>query len=59
MASDMEALIRYYRKTWWLWLLFVITFALLGYYVIALFYIFIPGLLAYSVYFGIIRGSEE
>jgi hypothetical protein len=58
MIDPMDALWRFYRKTWWLWLAFVIVFALLGYYVIGLFYIFIPGLIAYSAYFGIIRGSE-
>ncbi len=55
----MEALLRFYSKTWWLWLLFVIVFALLGHYGPTLFYLFIPGLIGYSIYFGLIRGSEE
>ncbi len=52
-------MLRYYAQTWWLWLLLVVAFALIGYYVTALFFIFIPFLLAYSVYFGLIRTSEE
>ena len=55
----MDDLIDFYKRTWWLWVIFVITFILLGYFVVPLFYIFIPGLLGYSVYFGMVRASEE
>ncbi|HEY0009481.1 MAG TPA: hypothetical protein VGB55_12205 [Tepidisphaeraceae bacterium] len=49
----------FYKRTWWLWLLFIVIFALLGVYVTRLFIVFIPGLMAYSVYFGAVRISEE
>lgn len=58
MYLPMENLLRFYKKTWWLWLLFCILFVVLGIYVMPLFYIFIPGLIGYSAYFGIVRGSE-
>lgn len=58
MHPSMENLLRFYKKTWWLWLLFTILFIVLGLYVMPLFYIFIPGLIGYSFYFGIVRGSE-
>ena len=54
----MHPMIRYYRQTWWLWLLLTVAFVVLAWYVSALFWIFIPFLLAYSVYFGLIRVSE-
>ncbi len=54
----MDNLLRFYKKTWWLWLLFCALFVVLGIYVMSLFYFFIPGLLGYSLYFGIVRGSE-
>ncbi len=54
----MEALLQFYKKTWWLWLAFTILFIVLAINVSGLFYIFIPGLLGYSIYFGMIRGSE-
>lgn len=55
----MHPLLRFYLKTWWLWLGFLIVFILLGIYATALFFIFIPGLLAYSLYFGSVRVKEE
>ena len=54
----MTSMADYYRQTWWLWLVFVIVFGLLGHFVVALFYLFIPGLLIYSAYFGMVRVSE-
>lgn len=54
----MDNLLRFYKKTGWLWILFCIVFVVMGMYVMPLFYIFIPGLLGYSLYFGIVRGSE-
>lgn len=55
----MHPLLRFYLNTWWLWLGFLIVFVLLGIYVMPLFFIFIPGLLAYSLYFGSVRVKEE
>lgn len=48
----------YYRQTWWLWLLFMAVFGVISYYVSFIFLIFIPGLAAYSWYFGAVRLSE-
>lgn len=55
----MHPMLRYYKQTWWLWLLLVIVFCVIGRYVSGLFFVFIPFLLAYSVYFGLVRTSEE
>ena len=55
----MHPLLDFYRRTWWLWLAFVALFITLGIYVSFIFWILIPGLLVYSIYFGMVRASEE
>jgi hypothetical protein len=55
----MHPLLDFYRRTWWLWLAFVSLFITLGIYVSFVFWILIPGLLIYSIYFGMVRASEE
>ena len=55
----MHPLLYFYSRTWWLWLAFVALFITLGIYVSAIFWILIPGLLIYSIYFGMVRSSEE
>jgi hypothetical protein len=52
-------MLRFYLRTWWLWLLFVVLFVVLGLKVSYVFFILIPVLLGYSVYFGMVRASEE
>jgi hypothetical protein len=54
----MNPMMAFYKQTWWLWLLFVVLFALLAKYVSFLFVLMIPGIILYSVYFGIVRTSE-
>jgi hypothetical protein len=54
----MNPLLAFYKQTWWLWLIFLCVFAALTYYVSPLFVVMIPGLIGYSIYFGIIRTSE-
>ena len=54
----MNPMLTFYKQTWWLWLLFVLVFAWLTYRVSALFVVMVPGIVLYSVYFGIIRTSE-
>ncbi|HEX8339763.1 MAG TPA: hypothetical protein VF624_02535 [Tepidisphaeraceae bacterium] len=55
----MHPLLDFYRRTWWLWLAFTAMFVLLGLNVSFVFLILIPALLVYSVYFGMVRASEE
>ena len=54
----MNPLLAFYKQTWWLWLLFVVVFALLATYVNFLFVLMIPGILLYAGYFGVVRASE-
>jgi hypothetical protein len=54
----MTTLRSYYRQTWWLWLLFIIALAGLAYYLSLVFLLGIPILIAYSVFFGIVRVAE-
>lgn len=54
----MMTLLGYYRKTWWLWLLFAATVAALGYCLSPIFFLGLPILIAYSVIFGIVRVNE-
>ncbi|MBC7783855.1 MAG: hypothetical protein H7144_08440 [Burkholderiales bacterium] len=54
----MENLLEFYKRTWWMWLVFIILFVVLALYVMPLFWFFIPGLIGYSIYFGAVRGSE-
>ncbi len=56
-----EILIKFYKKTWWMWLLCVAICIALAYFVptvSVIFIILIPGILGYSVYFGMVRGPE-
>ena len=55
----MHPMLRYYKQTWWVWLALCVTFIVLGIKVSFLFFIFLPALLAYSIYFGMIRVSEH
>ena len=48
----------FYKQTWWLWLLFVLLFAFLTYKVSLIFIVLIPGIILYSVYFGVVRVTE-
>ena len=54
----MHPMLAFYKQTWWLWLLFLAVFVGLSYYVSPLFVIMIPGLILYSLYFGVVRTSE-
>lgn len=54
----MHPLLAFYKETWWLWLIFMLVFVALTYYVSPLFVVMIPGLIGYSIYFGIVRTSE-
>jgi len=54
----MDQLIDFYKRTWWAWALLVVALAMLGWYINPIIWIVIPGLLAYSVYFGVVRGSD-
>ena len=49
---------RFYRQTWWLWLLFTIVLLVCAYFVSLIFLFGIPILAVYSVYFGIVRVAE-
>ncbi|HEX4056496.1 MAG TPA: hypothetical protein VHX86_19720 [Tepidisphaeraceae bacterium] len=48
----------FYRQTWWLWMLFLICLCVLAYIVSLVFLVGIPALIAYSIYFGIVRVAE-
>jgi 4-hydroxybenzoate polyprenyltransferase len=54
----MHPMLAFYKQTWWLWLLFLGVFVALSYFVSPLFIVMIPGLILYSVYFGVVRTSE-
>ena len=54
----MDQLIDFYKRTWWAWALLVVALAMLGWYINPIIWIVIPGLMAYSVYFGVVRGSD-
>ena len=58
MICGMHPMLAFYKQTWWLWLIFLIVFAAMSYYVSALFVVMIPGLILYSIYFGVVRISE-
>jgi hypothetical protein len=49
---------KFYRQTWWLWLLFTIVLCACAYFVSLIFLFGIPILAVYSVYFGIVRVAE-
>jgi len=55
----MEDLLIFYKRTWWAWLLIVITLVLLGTYVNGIIFILVPIILVYSVYFGMVRISDN
>jgi hypothetical protein len=59
IIHPMEALLAFYKKTWWLWLIFVIVFVVLAIKVSGLLWIGVPGVIFYSAYFGSVRGQEE
>jgi hypothetical protein len=54
----MEQLIDFYKRTWWAWTLLIVALLLLGWYINPIVWIVIPGLLVYSVYFGLVRSSD-
>lgn len=54
----MHPMLAFYKQTWWLWLLFLIVFVGLAVYVSPLLVIMIPGLILYSIYFGVVRTTE-
>lgn len=54
----MDEFLHFYKQTWWFWLLMVIASVILARTVLGVFYLLIPILLAYSVYFAYVRGSE-
>jgi hypothetical protein len=58
MIPVMHPMLAFYKQTWWLWLLFLGVFVALTVKVSALFVIMIPGLILYSIYFGVVRTSE-
>jgi hypothetical protein len=49
---------KFYRQTWWLWLIFAALIAGLCYFVSLVFVLGFPILIAYSVFFGITRVNE-
>jgi hypothetical protein len=54
----MMTLGKFYRQTWWLWLIFAALLACLCYFVSLIFVLGFPILIAYSVFFGITRVNE-
>lgn len=58
MIRAMHPMLAFYKQTWWLWLIFLGVFAALSWYVNLLFVVMIPGLILYSIYFGVVRISE-
>jgi hypothetical protein len=49
---------KFYRQTWWLWLLFAALIGGLCYFVSMIFVLGFPLLIAYSVFFGITRVKD-
>lgn len=54
----MMTLGKFYRQTWWLWLIFAVLLAGLCYFVSLIFVLGFPVLIAYSVFFGVTRVNE-
>jgi len=54
----MTTLGAFYRQTWWLWLLFAIALVALAYFTSLIFLLGVPLLIAYSVFFGVVRVAE-
>ena len=54
----MMTLGKFYRQTWWLWLIFAGLLAGLCYFVSLIFVLGFPVLIAYSVFFGVTRVNE-
>lgn len=57
----MDEFLQIYKQTWWFWLLTVIISIVLARTISGVgfvFYLLIPILLGYSVYFAYVRGSE-
>lgn len=55
----MGSMAKFYAQTWWVWLLIMIGFSLLAYYVSCIFWLFVPGIVVYSFYFGWVRVTDE
>ncbi len=56
MASN--RIVAFYAQTWWLWVLFLIIAAMLAIFVTPIFWLTIPGLILYSLYFALVRSEE-
>ena len=55
----MNKMLQFYKRTWWIWSLFVIFIAVAATYVTPLYWIALPGLVLYSVYFATVRRIER
>ena len=50
---------KFYAQTWWLWLLLLVAFVVMASMVHPVFWLFVPGIIAYSFYFGWVRVTDE
>jgi len=55
----MAPMAKFYFQTWWVWLLLMAGFIVLAWKVSCIFWLFVPGILIYSVYFGWVRVTDE
>jgi hypothetical protein len=55
----MQKILAFYRRTWWIWVLFFGATLGLAMYVAPIYWFALPGLIAYSFYFAIVRAQEE
>jgi hypothetical protein len=51
-------ILKFYAHTWWLWVLFLLIAAGLAIALTPMFWLTIPGLILYSLYFAMVRGDE-
>ena len=55
----MNKMLEFYKRTWWIWSLFVLLTAVFAIVVTPLYWIVLPCLLLYSIYFATVRRIER
>ena len=55
----MGSMAKFYAQTWWVWLLIVVGFVYMALKVHGVFWLFVPGIIVYSFYFGWVRVTDE
>jgi hypothetical protein len=55
----MQKILAFYRRTWWIWVLFFGSTLWLAMYVAPIYWFALPGLVGYSVYFAAVRAHED